>query len=166
MDAEELVKDRKLYISSELSPLLNKLTEKLNRKRDYDEEHGSKSCNLTIDLSESEVTTITSALQEQMHRMKQEAEQMKHDFNYGFKDELFKVISDLGTAIVGLAEAFKCENPNTCSSFGEACGTVIGLALDLYSKHDNSADILQAADALKMYVQLNKEMQRAKYMIQ
>ncbi len=80
--------------------------------------------------------------------------------------DFLKSVSDIGVVIASLADAYRKLNSGHNTSFGEACGMVIGMALDAYSDHDNSADILQAATILKAYAQMTKKAQTKKYMIQ
>ena len=69
----------------------------------------------------------------------------------------------VGYTIGVLANAYKklFNAPNF--TFGEACGVVIGLSLDLPADHDNRADMFQAAEMLKAYA---RKVNRPKFMIQ
>lgn len=80
--------------------------------------------------------------------------------------DFLKIVSDLGIAIACAAGAYRKLNPTPNIAFGEACGAVIGLALNVYSDHDNSVDILNAAVTLKAYAQLSKKTQSEKIAIQ
>lgn len=80
--------------------------------------------------------------------------------------EFLKNVSDIGIAIACAADAYRKLNPDPNIAFGEACGMVVGMALNSSSDHDNSADILQAAAILKAYAQTTKKSQARKIMIQ
>lgn len=80
--------------------------------------------------------------------------------------DFLKIVSDIGIAITCAADAYRKLNPDPNIAFGEACGMVVGMALNSYSDHDNSADILQAAAILKTYAQMTKKAQTRKIMIQ
>lgn len=81
------------------------------------------------------------------------------------RKDFSKIVSDIGIAIAFAADAYR-KSYNQSVTFGEACGLVIGMALDAYSDHDNSADMLQAANMLKAYTQAGKPTQAKKTMIQ
>lgn len=80
--------------------------------------------------------------------------------------DLSKIVSDIGITIAIAANVYRKFGNNQSVAFGEACGLVIGMALDAYSDHDNSADILQAANMLKAYAQASKKAQAGKAPIQ
>lgn len=80
--------------------------------------------------------------------------------------DFLKTVSDVGIAIASVASAYIKLNPGQNVTFGEACGVVVGMALNAYSDHDNSGDILQAAAILKAYAQMTKKAQTRKIMIQ
>lgn len=80
--------------------------------------------------------------------------------------DFFTTVSGIGITIVNLADAYKKLYRGHNISFNEACGWVVGMALNASSAHDNSADILQAAAMLKTYAQLSKTAQAVKYMVQ
>ncbi len=77
--------------------------------------------------------------------------------------EFVDIAIGVGYTIGVLANAYKklFNSPNF--TFGEACGVVIGLSLDLHADHDNRADMLQAAETLKSYA---RKVNRPKFMIQ
>lgn len=80
--------------------------------------------------------------------------------------DLLKIILDIGISIACAADVYRKSNPDPNIAFGESCGMVVGMALNSYSDHDNSADILQAAAILKTYAQTTKKSQARKIMIQ
>lgn len=80
--------------------------------------------------------------------------------------DFLKIVSDIGIAITCAADAYRKLNIDPNIAFGEACGMVVGMALNSSSDHDNSADILQAAAILKTYAQMTKKAQTRKIMIQ
>lgn len=77
--------------------------------------------------------------------------------------EFLNIVSDIGIAIACAADAYRKLNPDPNIAFGEACGMVIGMALNASSDHDNSIDILQAAVTLKVYAQSRKNAGREDY---
>lgn len=185
--AREEIRMRRLYISSELTPLKNMLDESLKRNRSYDEEHGRKSDILTIELAEGEVSSISAAIEYQIHKMEEENEQMEQTLDSGdeygnlteeidenqlkaealkLEKDFIKIILDLGEAIANMADYYRNQDSLSNIAFGEACGMVVGMALNAYSYHDNSDDILQAAVILKAYAKTTKKSQAGKIMIQ
>lgn len=77
--------------------------------------------------------------------------------------EFVDIAIGVGYIIGVLANAYKKLFNANNFTFGEACGVVIGLSLDLLADHDNRADMLQAAEMLKRYAQ---KANRQKFMIQ
>lgn len=182
MNARKENENRGLFIQSEIGPLKNMLDEELKCKRDYDFEHGRKSDILTIELSESDVTTIHVALEIFEDKIKETNVEMEQDLDredecigsamktnetlFELEKDFSKTTLELGEAIANLADFHRSRLPFSGMTFGQSCGIVIGMALNDFSLHDNSADILQAAEYLKKYVEEIKKQQSRKIMLQ